>query len=54
MGLIKEPLNVDFFVNPKPLTKEEEEAISNYIRDYKAKLAKRRPPTKQKNKKTAA
>ena len=55
MGLIKEPLDVDFFVDPRPLTKKEEEAISNYIRNYKAKLAKRRPqPPEKKTKKTVA
>lgn len=54
MGLIKEPLDVDFFVDPRPLTKKEEEAISNYIRNYKALLAKRRPQSKKKAKKTVA
>lgn len=37
MGLIKEPLDVDFEVDPRPLTKEEKEKISTYIRQYKAK-----------------
>jgi len=37
MGLIREPLNVDFVVDPKPLTKREKEAISKYIREYKEK-----------------
>jgi hypothetical protein len=31
MGIIKEPLEVDFFVDPKPLTKEEMETISDFI-----------------------
>ena len=39
MGLIREPLDVDFYVDPTPLTKEEREAISKYIREYKAKHA---------------
>ena len=39
MGLIKEPLDVDFFVEPKSLTKKEREAISQHIREYKAKMA---------------
>ena len=30
MGLIKEPLNVDFEFDPKPLTNEEKEKISKY------------------------
>ena len=31
MGIIKEPLEIDFFVDPKPLTKEEIEKISDFI-----------------------
>ncbi len=42
MGLIKEPLDVDFYVEPKTLTDKEREAISEYIREYKAKAAKRK------------
>lgn len=41
MGLIKEPLHVDFEVDPKPLTQKEKEAISQYILDYKSKQAKK-------------
>lgn len=41
MGLIKEPLDVDFEVDPKPLTQKEKEAISQYILAYKTKLAKK-------------
>ena len=50
MGMIKEPLDVDFFVDPKPLTKEEMEKISDFIeadkkhRD-KIELNKRHIPT---------
>lgn len=32
MGLIKEPLDVDFYVDPKPLTKDEKTKISEYIK----------------------
>jgi hypothetical protein len=42
MGLIKEPLGVDFYVDPRPLTKKEREAISKHIREYKEKIAKRK------------
>lgn len=42
MGLIKEPLDVDFYVDPRPLTKKEKEAISKHIREYKEKMAKRK------------
>ena len=37
MGLIKEPLDVDFVVDPRPLTKNEEKAISDFIRADKEK-----------------
>lgn len=40
MGLIKEPLEIDFFVDPKPLTEKERKLISNYI---KADKEKRKP-----------
>ena len=40
MGLIKEPLDVDFYVESKTLTDKEREAISECIRHYKAKMAK--------------
>jgi hypothetical protein len=41
MGHIKEPEGVDFIINSRPLTKKEEIAISNYIRAYKTKNAKK-------------
>ena len=44
MGLIREPLDVDFTVDPRPLSKEEREQISNYIIAYKAKHANREFP----------
>lgn len=37
MGLIKEPLDVDFYVDPKPLTKDEETKIHEYIKADKQK-----------------
>jgi hypothetical protein len=40
MGLIREPLDVDFYVDPRPLTKEEREKISLHIRAYKLKLVR--------------
>ena len=39
MGLIKEPLDVDFVVDSRPLTKKEQLAISQYIKADKAKRA---------------
>ena len=52
MGFIKEPLGVDFYVDPKPLTKKEREAISKHIREYKEKMAKRKSSTTDSKKKT--
>jgi len=41
MGLIKEPLDVDFTVDPRPLTKAEQKAISDFIKaDKQKRLAK--------------
>jgi len=37
MGLIKEPLDVNFVVDPRPLTKAEQQAISAFIRADKEK-----------------
>ncbi len=37
MGLIKEPLDIDWVVDPRPLTKAEEKAISDFIRADKEK-----------------
>jgi hypothetical protein len=53
MGLIKEPLDVDFVVDPRPLTKKEQLAISEFIKADKEKralLEKRPKRTKTKNK----
>lgn len=40
MGIIREPLDVDFVVDPRPLTKEEQAAVSVFIKADKAKKAK--------------
>lgn len=37
MGLIKEPFEVDFFFDPKPLTKDDQKMISDFIKDDKAR-----------------
>ena len=47
MGHIKEPEGVDFVINSRPLTQEEEMAISNYIRAYKAKHSHKQIITKK-------
>ncbi|WP_165813725.1 hypothetical protein [Terrimonas sp.] len=57
MGLIKEPLDVDFVVDPRPLTKAEEKAISDFIRadkeKRKLKELKKKATTKRKVKQPA-
>ncbi len=40
MGLIKEPSNVDFVVDPRPLTEKERKMISDFIKADKLKKAK--------------
>jgi len=56
MGLIKEPVNVDFVVDPRTLTATEQKAISDYISADKEKRrlknVKRKPIAKRKNKQT--
>ena len=54
MGLIKEPIGVDFIVDSRPLTEDEKLAISVFIRTDKEKrrhreLQKRTKPKKQKH-----
>ena len=41
MGLIKEPLEVDFYVDPRPITKEDEKAIRDFIKADKLKRSKK-------------
>ena len=37
MGLIREPLEVDFFFDPKPLPENEQQLISDFIKADKEK-----------------
>ena len=37
MALIKEPLDIDFFVEPIPLSDTERKTISEFIKNYKKK-----------------
>ena len=37
MGLIREPEGVDFVIQSKPLTEEEEQALNKFICEYKEK-----------------
>ena len=45
MELKKEPLDIDFVVDPRPLTKKEKLAISEFIKADKAKRALKEKPT---------
>ena len=45
MGLIREPLDVDFTVDPRELTKAEKNAIGEYIRNYKTKEGEKKAIT---------
>ena len=51
MEIISEPLDVDFVVDPTPLTKEQEKAVSDFIKADKERRAKQK--NKNKNKKSA-
>ena len=42
MALIKEPLEVDFFVESKPLSDTERIAISDFIKSYKKQNSKKK------------
>ena len=42
MGLIREPLEVDFFFDPKPLTKKEQQMISDFIKADKEKRKRKK------------
>ena len=55
MALIKEPIEVDFFVEPVPLSDAERTAISAYIKNYKQqKAAVKQQKTVAKKKKLVA
>ena len=41
MGLIREPEGVDFVIKSRPLTKKEEELLSKFIQEQKAKGLKK-------------
>lgn len=40
MGFIKEPEGIDFIIQSKPLTKDEEQELSAFIRSLKEKQTK--------------
>lgn len=46
MGLIREPLDVDFFVDPRPLTDKEKKMISDFIKADKEKRKNKKPSKK--------
>jgi hypothetical protein len=58
MGIIREPLDVDFVVDPRPLTVDDKKSISDFIKADKLKRAKaklaNRKPTRLKRKSRVA
>lgn len=42
MGLIKEPKDIDFYVDPRPLTVKEQKMISDFIKADKIKGKRRK------------
>ncbi|MDD3789308.1 MAG: hypothetical protein PHO94_11535 [Petrimonas sp.] len=53
MGIIKEPISVDFEVESRPLTKDEETAISDFIRADKERRKKKTMRLQEKRKRKA-
>lgn len=47
MGIIKEPIDVDFIVDSRPLTMAEEKAINEFIRADKEKRKRKELRTKK-------
>ena len=52
MGLIKEPLEVDFYVDPRPMSKEDEQAISDFIKADKLNRTKKQNAQTERDLKT--
>lgn len=52
MALIKEPLDVDFFVEPQPLSDTERKTISDYIIIYKKEKSNKKKAKAMVEKKT--
>ncbi len=52
MALIKEPLDVDFFVEAQPLSDRERKAISDYIISYKKEKSNKKKVKAMDEKKT--
>jgi hypothetical protein len=46
MGLVREPLEVDFFFDPKPLTIDDQKLISDFIKTDKAKRKRKKKSKK--------
>jgi hypothetical protein len=54
MGLIREPEGVDFVIKSRPLTKKEEELLSKFILEHKAKRLKKLATKKTSSKRTTS
>ena len=46
---MKEPMGVDFGIQPAYLTQEETSEVSDFIREYKLKIIKDKSKNKKKN-----
>jgi hypothetical protein len=46
MKLIREPLDIDFFVDPRPLSEKEKKMISDFIKADKEKRKRIKPSKK--------
>ena len=52
MGYIKEPKGVDFIIKSEPMTDKEQDAISEFIKNYKMKHSKKKATTTRKSRGT--
>jgi hypothetical protein len=53
MGLIKEPIGVDFYVTGKEMTVEDQKRVSDYIKQQKEKKKSIGSKTKDRSKQNA-
>lgn len=47
MKLKAEPIDIDLYVNPKPLTKKEKKELDDFIRAYREKQKKKKSKPKK-------
>jgi hypothetical protein len=54
MGLIREPKGVDFIIKSRPLTKKEEQRLSKFIQEQKAKRLEKISTIKKTSRRTTS